>query len=73
MKKLTLKKGVQFEMVEPGHRDNDKEIKDGYVIIHFEDCPNLMGKWDGYRLPICIFEELTKETQEFRKLIKGGA
>ena len=56
MKKLTLKKGVQFEMVEPGHRDNDKEIKDGYVIIHFEDCPNLMGKWDCYRLPICIFE-----------------
>ena len=73
MKKLTLKKGVKFEMVEPGHRDNDKEIKDGYVIIHFEDCPILMGTWDGYRLPISIFEELTEETEELRKSIKEEA
>jgi hypothetical protein len=71
MKKLTLKKGVKFEIVEPSLRYDEEriqqEIKEGYVKIHFEDDPILLGKWDGYRMPISIFNELTKETEDLVK------
>jgi len=61
MKTLTLRKGINLEMVEEGHFNNDEEIKEGYVIVHVEGCKKLQGKWDGYRLPTFIFKELNKE------------
>ena len=58
MKTLTLKNNVKFKMVEEGYFNNEEEIKSGYVIVHIEGCEKLQGKWDGYRLPISVFEEL---------------
>ena len=45
-------------MVEEGYFNNEEEIKSGFVIVHIEGCKKLQGKWDGYRLPISVFEEL---------------
>jgi len=64
MKTLTLKNNVKFKMVEEGYFNNEEEIKSGYVIVHIEGCKKLQGAWDGYRLPISVFEELKETNHE---------